>query len=94
MRTTVTIDDLLLKQTKEQAARHGKSLSAFVEDALREVLARSRQPREPIDLPVFRGGGGVRPGVPSMDRTSEVMDLLDEADGVFDQYRTASDATR
>jgi predicted transcriptional regulator len=39
MRTTIRIDDQLLKKAKQLAARSGKSLTSIIEDALRESLA-------------------------------------------------------
>lgn len=76
MRTTVTIEEALLAQAKERAARSGKTLSAVVEDALRAELHR----KPPRSLKPFRlitcGGSGVQPGV-NLERLG---DLLDEAD--------------
>ena len=40
MRTTIRIDEKLLKQAKQAAVRRGTSLSAIIEDALRESLGR------------------------------------------------------
>jgi len=37
MRTTINIDDALLAQAKQVAARTGRSLTDVVEDALREL---------------------------------------------------------
>jgi len=42
MRTTVRLDDDLLRQTKTLAAQTGRTLTAVIEDALRETLARDR----------------------------------------------------
>jgi hypothetical protein len=35
---------------------------------------------------VFRGGGGVLPGV-DLDSNAALLDLMDEADSVYDRYR-------
>lgn len=40
MRTTVRLDDTLLRQAKRLAAETGQSLTAVIEDALREVVGR------------------------------------------------------
>src|SRR5665647_2994998 len=45
-----------------------------------------RSARAPVDLPVFRGGGGVLPGV-DLDSNAALLDLMDEADGAYDRYR-------
>ena len=60
----------------------------MIQDALREALAAraQRSPRAPLDLPVFRGGAGVLPGV-DLDSNAALLDLMDEADGVYDRYR-------
>lgn len=77
MRTTVTIDDRLLKQAKLAATRSGRSLSDLVDDGLRLVLARPPSVATDIDLPTF-GGSGVRPGV-DLDDKAALLDVLDEA---------------
>jgi hypothetical protein len=81
MRTTFTIDDELLAEYKRLAAASHRSLSDVVQDALREALARrrEREGRPPVELPVFRGAGGVLPGV-DLSSNAALSELLD-ADG-------------
>jgi hypothetical protein len=81
MRTTIRLDDELLTQAKLEAARTGRTLTAVIEDALREVLARSgRTDAEPRPrLPTFRGRG-VRPGV-DLDDSASLLDLMEGGDG-------------
>jgi hypothetical protein len=64
MRTTVRLDDSLLREAKSQAARRGVSLTALFEEALREKLTRGAEVRgdHPAKLPTFRGRG-LQPGV-------------------------------
>jgi len=63
MRTTINLDDALLAEAKQVAARTGRSLDAVVEDAVRESLHRRRRTaRRAVELPTF-GEGGVQPGV-------------------------------
>lgn len=79
MRTTVNIDDRLLRQAKLEAARSNRSLGDVVDDALRLLLApagRSRR-QSPLDLPVF-GGSGLRPGVDLEDKEGLAALLDDE----------------
>ncbi len=79
MRTTIKLDDHLLSQAKQLGNRTNRTLSAVIEDALREVLARTDvKPREPVDLPTF-GGSGVRPGF-DLNDPSSWADFLDSAD--------------
>lgn len=77
MRTTVRIDDHLLREAKQLAARTGKTLTAVIEDALREVLARSktRSQRSQVKLPTFRGNG-LLPGV-DLDDSTGLLELMD-----------------
>ena len=81
MRTTVRLNDPLLADAKKYAAERGKNLTAVIEDALREVLARRRHTtaRRRVRLPVFRGGK-LQPGV-DLDDTSALMDLMEGRDG-------------
>src|ERR1700675_4442894 len=44
MRTTVRLDDDLLRQTKTLAAQTGRTLTAVIEDALRETIAPRCRP--------------------------------------------------
>jgi Bacterial antitoxin of type II TA system, VapB len=80
MRTTIRIDDELLKKAKELAALSGKSLTSIIEDALRESLARQQLsgPREPVHLTTFTGKG-LLPGV-DLDDTADLMDLMESQD--------------
>ena len=86
MRTTINIDDALLAEAKQVAARTGRTLTAVVEDALRESLHRRQTAaRQPVELPVF-GEGGVQPGV-DLDDSASLLDLMDDDP-------TAGDAAR
>jgi hypothetical protein len=80
MRTTIRIDEQLLREAKELAARTGRSLTSVIEDALRESLARQREAgrRKPVRLVTF-GGRGLRPGV-DLDESASLLDLMEAAD--------------
>ncbi len=80
MRTTIRLDEQLLKEAKQLAARSGKSLTAVIEDALRESLSRQQSgaPRKPVRLPTVNGKGPL-PGV-DLDDTATLLDLMDAAD--------------
>ena len=77
MRTTVRLDDGLLREAKEHAARSGRTLTALIEDALRRALAEAkRRPERPTPkLPTFRGDG-LQPGV-DLDDSAALLDLLE-----------------
>jgi hypothetical protein len=80
MRTTVRLQDELLREVRCLAAEEQKTLTAVIEQALREHLARRRQQRDRprVSLPTYPGWG-LRPGI-DLDNTAAVLDLLDEAD--------------
>ena len=79
MRTTVRLDDELLRDAKAVAAASGRTLTAVIEDALREVLARRAAGAERVELPVFRGGS-LQAGV-DLDDTAALLDLMERAPG-------------
>ncbi|HJU01478.1 MAG TPA: type II toxin-antitoxin system VapB family antitoxin [Actinomycetes bacterium] len=87
MRTTINLDDTLLAEARQVAARTGRSLTAVVEDALRQSLYR-REPttRQAVELPVF-GEGGTQPGV-DLDDSAALLDLMERDDS------SAADAAR
>jgi len=79
MRTTVRLDDVLLAEAKKCAADRNTSLTAVIEDALREVLSR-KSPVAPVkgkfSLPTFKGRG-LKPGV-DLDNTAALLDVMEE----------------
>lgn len=78
MRTTINLDPALLADAKAHAQRSGKTLTALIEDALRERLARRNvaAAQAPIRLPTF-GGNGLLPGV-DLDNSEALRDLMDD----------------
>jgi hypothetical protein len=81
MRTTVRINDDLLKEAKAVAAATDRTLTELVEDSLRETLARRRSAGgcERISLPTFKGSG-LQPGV-DLDDSAALLDLMEQHDG-------------
>ena len=70
MRTTIDINDGLLRAAKSRAARDRRTLKAVVEQALRELLAGpARAAADGPPIPVFRGQG-VQPGVDLTDNAA------------------------
>ena len=79
MRTTIRLDDALLREAKQVAAGSGRTLTQVIETALRESLARREAPRrQPIELVSF-GGGRIMPGV-DLEDSAALLGLLDERD--------------
>lgn len=78
MRTTVTIEDELLRRARVLAVESGRSLGAIVEDALRVHLTGRRAGEWPdIDFPTV-GGSGLQAGVDLDDKDSLARLLGDE----------------
>jgi hypothetical protein len=77
MRTTIRLDDSLLRDAKAMAARAGRSLNDFIEDAVRVAVRSSTAPAAAaVELPVFRGGRGLKPGV-NLDSGAALLELMD-----------------
>jgi len=80
MRTTVRLDESLLRAAKAEAARSGRSLTRVIEDALRDALRRrpKKSARAPVRLTTV-GGQGLCPGV-DLDDSAALLDLMDRRD--------------
>lgn len=79
MRTTIRLDDDLLRRAKREALERGTTLTAVIEDALRRALATTGPTRsEPFRMRTFQGDG-LQPGV-DLDDTAALLDLMDEHD--------------
>jgi hypothetical protein len=81
MRTTIRLDKQLLTEAKKLAAENGTTLTAIIEDSLRERLARRAIPqrRKRFRLITF-GRGGLRPGV-DLDNSASLLDRMEGIDG-------------
>ena len=78
MKTTIRLDDDLLTIVKVYAAASGKTFSAVVEDALREMLARRAvQAERPwVSLTTVKGRG-VQPGI-DLDDSASLLEKMEE----------------
>lgn len=73
-RTTLTIDDDLLRRLKAAAAQQGKTLASLINELLRQALAiRSR--REGYTLKLEGWDAEPQPGVDILDR-DKLFDLM------------------
>lgn len=80
MRTTLNLNDDLVKRAKQRAVTEHRTLTSVIEDALRRLLAaESPPPQEPYRVPVEKGPQGVRPGI-DLDDPRAIRDLLDAED--------------
>lgn len=80
MRTTVQLDEHLLQQAKQHAVATGKTLTAVLEQALRESLARrpAGAQVDPVRRETLRGAG-LRPGV-DLDDSAALLNVMADED--------------
>jgi hypothetical protein len=73
------MNDRLLVEVKKLAVETGRTLTAVIEDALREALARRGKhgQADRVRLSTFRGKG-LQQGV-DLDDTAALLDLLDKS---------------
>lgn len=77
MRTTIRMEDELLRRAKAVAADAGESLTAFIETAVRYQLAiRETVADNELAIPVF-SGTGLLPGV-DLDDSRALLDLMED----------------
>ena len=76
MKTTLNLNDQILRQAKGQAERDGLTLTKFVEDALREKLMAGNDRRPPFRLKMTTVRGFAPPNVDVSDREA-LYDVLD-----------------
>ena len=73
MRTTIRLDDTLLRDAKSYAAAAGMTLTALIEESLRARMARSAgEPRKRVRL-LTSGDEGMHAGV-DLDSASTLVD--------------------
>lgn len=77
MRTTIRLDDLVLRRAKARAAAAGVSLNDFISDAVRAALAGRAQAAGAVPLPTYRGRG-LQPGA-DLDDSAALLDLMESA---------------
>jgi|KBSSwiStaDraftv2_1062776.scaffolds.fasta_scaffold7667594_1 hypothetical protein len=68
MRTTLDIDDRVLRQAKKLAADEGKTLTLIIEEALRDRLAPKARVRKNFRLRLLIKSGRIIPGTDLADR--------------------------
>jgi hypothetical protein len=78
IRTTIRLEERLLAEAKEHAARQNRTLTSLIEESLRLAISRpdSLVRHKKVNLPVSRLGGGTMPGV-DLSNSAELLDLLE-----------------
>jgi hypothetical protein len=76
MRTTLDLEDRLLREAKKRAAEEGRPLTRLIEDALRQYLEPPPAPGRPFHLKLLTKRGRQVPTVNIADRDAlyELMD--------------------
>jgi hypothetical protein len=82
MRTTLNLDDDLVRAAKNKALHAGTTLTSVIEEALRAALAEREVgvPLERYEVPVI-STGGLMPGV-DLDDSAGLLEIL-ESDGTW-----------
>lgn len=77
-RTTVRLPPDLLSRAKRKAAAEGRTLTALIEDGLRQVLTEDKRDarRARVLPPISKATGGLMPGV-DLTRLSELQEQDD-----------------
>jgi hypothetical protein len=74
MKTTLVIDDSVMRRLREEAARRGVTMSALVEAGLRRILDEPGPgAEEPPPLPTW-DAGGARVDIADRDALYELLD--------------------
>jgi hypothetical protein len=76
MKTTLDLNDALLTEAKALAAQQRTSLTRLIEEGLQLRLHAQQAPSKSVRLPVYRGKGGLAPGLDGLSNKA----LLDAAD--------------
>lgn len=76
MKTTLNLKDALLTRAKTLAAQQHTSLTRLIEEGLQLRLREDQVPVKAIRIPVYRGKGGLTPGLDGLSNKA----LLEAAD--------------
>ncbi len=88
MKTTLEIDEGVMRQLKQRAAEEGRTMSELVETALRALLAKDddKKAKELPPLPVWDGGGSLV----DVDDREALYELFDRDDPLVQEMRSWS----
>ena len=77
MRTTINLPDELYGAVRRRAADEGRTVTSFLEQALRDALARHEPGEKPPYVVEPFEGDGVMPGV-DLDDNAALLELMEE----------------
>lgn len=78
MRTTLNLDDELMRLVRRRAADTGRTITQLIEAALHDALTPTVQGQPPFELQWKTVRGRLRPGVDLSDRDS-LIDRMEQA---------------
>ena len=78
MKTTLDIDDTVMRRLREEAARRGTTMSELVEAGLRLVLVDSSQAHPSVDLPPLPSWDGGKASVDIANRDALLTAMEDD----------------
>jgi hypothetical protein len=85
MKTTLEIDEGVMRALKAKAAREGKTMSELVDGALRMLLEERRPPARKLPpLPTWNGGGWRV----DIDDREKLYELLDDDDPLVQEMKS------
>ncbi len=85
MKTTLEIDERVMRQLKERAAHEGRTMSELVETALRALLAKDESKKSELPpLPVWDGGGMLI----DVDSRAAMYEAFDEEDPLIQEMKS------
>ena len=76
MKTTLNLNDALLTKAKTLAAQERTSLTRLIEEGLQLRLRAQQVRAKPLRLPIYRGKGGLAPGLSGLNNKA----MLEAAD--------------
>jgi hypothetical protein len=66
-----------MRQAKREARLRGETLTSMIEKGLRHQLGERKPTRSRrVQIPVFRGGSGTKPGV-DLTNSAALLDIMD-----------------
>ena len=80
MRTTLNLDDGLMRAVKRRAAEDGSTMTQIIEEALRDHLNRDPERGQPFELRWVTVKGRALPGVDITDRDA-LYDRMEDRSG-------------
>lgn len=79
MKTTIDIADALLLEAKQLAAQRGETLRELVEEGLRTVIGRMREPTVPYEWqPLLTLKGGMTPEAQGKSMHELILESYDD----------------